>query len=54
MEQLEQLPNVRHHYLDEYRVSKMLKRILFRIKPLEIAEITCNNPGLVTYGADHA
>jgi len=34
LEKLEQLSQVRRNYLDEYRVSKMLKRILYRTKPL--------------------
>jgi hypothetical protein len=44
---------VRHNYLDEYRVSKMMKRILFRVKPLEIAEVVCRRPELVAYGEDY-
>ena len=31
----------------------MLKRILYRTKPLEIAEVTCNNRQLVQYGDDY-
>ena len=50
---LQQLSQVRRNYLDEYRVSKMLKRILYRTKPLEIAEVTCNNRQLVQYGDDY-
>jgi hypothetical protein len=34
IEKLDKMSIVRRNYMDEYRISKMLKRILFRTKPL--------------------
>jgi len=34
LDKLEQLSQVRRNYFDEYSISKMLKRILYRTKPL--------------------
>src|ERR1700678_1503220 len=43
---------IRHHYLDEYTTSKLLKYSLMRIKPLEIAQLTCYDPKMMSYGED--
>ena len=41
------------HHLDEEKCSEMLKNILTRMKPLEIAEFKCYDNTLIQYGWDH-
>lgn len=48
---LETLP-IRSHYMDEFRVSPMMKKVLERTKPLEIAQIVCMSSSLMEYGED--
>lgn len=39
-------------YLDEYKISRMLKRVFYRMKPAEIAEVECRDPELFSFGQD--
>ncbi|EGR31346.1 hypothetical protein IMG5_112160 [Ichthyophthirius multifiliis] len=39
-------------YIDEYKISRLLKRILKKMKKQEEAVIVCKNNKLITYGED--
>ena len=43
----------RKNFLDEYKLSKMLKASMKRMKPAEIAEIECRDMDLFRYGLDY-
>jgi hypothetical protein len=50
---LEQLKGIRRNHLDDYSISKLLRKTIKRMKPAEIALVECRDKELFQYGCDY-
>ena len=49
---LDQIKGIRKNYLDDYKISKMLKKTIKRMKPAEVAMVECRDMDMFLYGSD--
>jgi hypothetical protein len=50
---LDQLQGVRKNHLDDYSISKLLRKAIKRMKPAEIALVEGRDKDLFQYGSDY-
>ena len=50
---MDQLKGIRKNHLDDYSISKLLRKAIKRMKPAEIALVECRDKELFQYGADY-